>query len=73
MSMAEQTFPVIEIDAGREITVTLTQGATLTTVKESPEKQQEELMKKAIAKNAGKVDYQDAPELDDSASQLPEM
>ena len=72
MSMAEQTFPVIEIDAGREITVTLTQGATLTTVKESPEKQQEELMKKAIAKNAGKVDFQDVPE-EAPASQLPEM
>lgn len=71
MSMAEQTFPVIEIDAGREITVTLTQGATLTTVKESPEKQQEELMKKAIAKNAGKVDFEKGPEVDES--ELPEM
>ncbi|MEE0892179.1 MAG: TrbI/VirB10 family protein [Succinivibrio sp.] len=40
MSMAEQTFPVIEIDAGREITVTLTQGTDLTTVRESPEQQQ---------------------------------
>lgn len=40
MSMAEQTFPVIEIDAGREVTVTLTQGTDLTTVRESPEQQQ---------------------------------
>lgn len=39
MSMAEQTFPVIEIDAGREVTVTLTQGTDLTTVRESPEQQ----------------------------------
>ena len=38
--MAEQTFPVIEIDAGREVTVTLTQGTDLTTVRESPEQQQ---------------------------------
>ena len=40
MSMAEQTFPVIDIDAGREVTVTLTQGTDLTTVRESPEQQQ---------------------------------
>ena len=43
MSMAEQTFPVIEVDAGREVTVTLTQGTTLSVVKESPEKQMEAL------------------------------
>lgn len=34
MSMAEQTFPVVEINAGREITVTLTQGTELKTIRD---------------------------------------
>ncbi|MGN0909244.1 MAG: TrbI/VirB10 family protein [Succinivibrio sp.] len=33
MSLAEQTFPVIEVNAGRDVTVTLTQGTELTTVR----------------------------------------
>ncbi len=33
MSLAEQTFPVIEINAGRDVTVTLTQGTELSTVR----------------------------------------
>ena len=33
MSLAEQTFPVIEVNAGRDVTVTLTQGTELSTVR----------------------------------------
>ena len=35
MDMAEQTFPVIEINAGREVTVTLTQGTVLKTIRDA--------------------------------------
>lgn len=34
MSMADQMFPIIEIDGGRTIDIVVTQGATLTTVRD---------------------------------------
>lgn len=78
MSMAEQTFPVIEVDAGREVTVTLTQGTTLSVVKESPEKQMEALREQAAHKNKNKgtVDYTTPTEMENPsglAAQHPEL
>ena len=76
MSMAEQTFPVIEVDAGREVTVTLTQGTTLSVVKESPEKQMEALKEQAAHKNKGTVDYTTPTEMENPsglAAQHPEL
>lgn len=76
MSMAEQTFPVIEVDAGREVTVTLTQGTTLSVVKESPEKQMEALKEQAAHKNKGTVDYTTPTEMENQSSlaaQHPEL
>lgn len=76
MSMAEQTFPVIEVDAGREVTVTLTQGTTLSVVKESPEKQMEALKEQAAHKNKGTVDYTTPTEMENPSSlaaQHPEL
>lgn len=76
MSMAEQTFPVIEVDAGREVTVTLTQGTTLSVVKESPEKQMEALKEQAAHKNKGTVDYTTPTEMENPsglAAQHPEQ
>lgn len=76
MSMAEQTFPVIEVDAGREVTVTLTQGTTLSVVKESPEKQMEALKEQAAHKNKGTVDYTTPTEMETPsglAAQHPEL
>ena len=35
MSMAEEMFPIIEIDGGREVTVIVSNGATLTKVREA--------------------------------------
>ena len=35
MSMAEEMFPIIEIDAGREVTVVVTNGATLSVVRDA--------------------------------------
>lgn len=67
MSMAEQTFPVIEIDAGREVTVTLTAGATLTTVRESPEKLAADL---AAGIEESEVEY---PSLKDNPDSIPNM
>lgn len=76
MSMAEQTFPVIEVDAGREVTVTLTQGTTLSVVKESPEKQMEALKEQPAHKNKGTVDYTTPTEMENPsglAAQHPEL
>ena len=76
MSMAEQTFPVIEVDAGREVTVTLTQGTTLSVVKESPEKQMKALKEQAAHKNKGTVDYTTPTEMENPsglAAQHPEL
>lgn len=76
MSMAEQTFPVIEVDAGREVTVTLTQGTTLSVVKESPEKQMEALREQAAHKNKGTVNYTTPTEMETPsglAAQHPEL
>ena len=74
--MAEQTFPVIEVDAGREVTVTLTQGTTLSVVKESPEKQMKALKEQAAHKNKGTVDYTTPTEMENPsglAAQHPEL
>lgn len=70
MSMAEQTFPVIEIDAGREVTVTLTQGTTLSTIKQSPEKQIEE-MRMTTASQNGNMPMPSAGLTTEERAQLP--
>jgi len=68
MSLAEQTFPVIEVNAGRDVTVTLTQGTELTTVR-NPDGSASEgrgggTPAPSGAAGAEKYEHQPTPELD---------
>lgn len=67
MSMAEQTFPVIEVNAGREVSVTLTSGTSLSTVKESPEEQDKALLE---SMEDDEVEY---PSLMDNPNSVPNL